>query len=125
VNYLLQRLDAFTGIAMLTTNASGSIDPAFKRRLSFRLSFPFPDEDTRELLWRAHLPAALPVDGPLALDRLAHKYHLSGGYIRNACLRAAFLAAQDGAGLSQHHLERAVALEFAEIGKLSNSGTLD
>ncbi|MEO7094293.1 MAG: ATP-binding protein [Polyangiales bacterium] len=125
VNYLLQRLDAFTGIAVLTTNASGSIDPAFKRRLSFRLSFPFPDEDTRELLWRAHLPPTLPIDGELALDRLAHKYQLSGGYIRNACLRAAFLAAQDGAGLAQHHLERAVALEFAELGKLSNSGSLD
>ena len=125
VNYLLQRLDAFTGIAVLTTNASGSIDPAFKRRLSFRLSFPFPDEDAREELWRAHLPAALPVHGPLALDRLAHKYQLSGGYIRNACLRAAFLAAQDGGALAQHHLERAVALEFAELGKLSSSGTLD
>jgi hypothetical protein len=125
VNYLLQRLDAFEGIAILTTNASGSIDPAFKRRLSFRLSFPFPDEDTREQLWRAHLPPELPVTGPLALDRLARKYQLSGGYIRNACLRAAFLAAQDEAALSQHHLERAVALEFAELGKLSSSGSIE
>jgi hypothetical protein len=125
VNYLLQRLDAFEGIAILTTNASGSIDPAFKRRLSFRLSFPFPDEDTREQLWRAHLPPELPVAGPLALDRLAHKYQLSGGYIRNACLRAAFLAAQDEAALTQHHLECAVALEFAELGKLSSSGAID
>ncbi len=125
VNYLLQRLDSFEGIAIMTTNASGSIDPAFKRRLSFRLSFPFPDEETREELWRAHLPATLPVTGPLALDRLSHKYQLSGGYIRNACLRAAFLAAQDGGSLTQHHLERAVALEFAELGKLSNSGALD
>jgi hypothetical protein len=125
VNYLLQRLDAFEGIAILTTNASGSIDPAFKRRLSFRLSFPFPDEETREQLWRAHLPPQLPVAGPLALDRLARKYTLSGGYIRNACLRAAFLAAQDAAALSQHHLERAVALEFAELGKLSSSGAID
>jgi SpoVK/Ycf46/Vps4 family AAA+-type ATPase len=125
VNYLLQRLDAFEGIAILTTNASGSIDPAFKRRLSFRLSFPFPDEDTREQLWRAHLPPKLPVIGPLALDRLAHKYQLSGGYIRNACLRAAFLAAQDGHAVTQAHLERAVALEFAELGKLSNSGAIE
>ena len=125
VNYLLQRLDAFEGIAILTTNASGSIDPAFKRRLSFRLSFPFPDEDTREQLWRAHLPPELPVAGPLALDRLAHKYVLSGGYIRNACLRAAFLAARDAGAVSQDHLERAVALEFAELGKLSTTGALD
>ena len=125
VNYLLQRLDSFDGIAILTTNFGTSIDGAFKRRLSFLLTFPFPDEETREQLWRAHLPAALPVAGPLALDRLSHKYQLSGGYIRNACLRAAFLAARDGNALSQHHLERAVALEFAELGKLTTSGTIE
>ncbi|NVB80244.1 MAG: AAA family ATPase [Kofleriaceae bacterium] len=125
VNYLLQRLDSFEGIAILTTNASSAIDPAFKRRMSFRLSFPFPDEETRVELWRAHLPPTLPIAGPLELDRLAHKYQLSGGYIRNACLRAAFLAAQDDSAIAQHHLERAVALEYAELGKLSASGALE
>jgi AAA+ superfamily predicted ATPase len=124
VNYLLQRLDSFGGIAVLTTNSGNTIDQAFKRRLSFRLSFPFPDEETREQLWRAHLPPELPVTGPLALDALARKYQLSGGYIRNACLRAAFLAAQDETSLHQGHLERAVALEFAEHGKLSSSGAI-
>jgi len=124
VNYLLQRLDSFEGIAILTTNSGGSIDPAFKRRLSFQLSFPFPDEDTRAELWRAHLPRELPRAGELTFDVLAHKYQLSGGYIRNACLRAAFLAAQEETSLHQHHLERAVALEFAELGKLSTTGTI-
>jgi hypothetical protein len=124
VNYLLQRLDSFEGIAILTTNSGGSIDPAFKRRLSFRLSFPFPDEDTRAELWRAHLPRELPRAGELVFDVLARKYQLSGGYIRNACLRAAFLAAQEETLLHQHHLERAVALEFAELGKLSTTGTI-
>jgi len=125
VNFLLQRLDAFEGIAILTTNNGGTIDPAFKRRLSFQLSFPFPDEETRERLWRAHLPPELPTVGALGLDVLAHKYQLSGGYIRNACLRAAFLAAQDETALRRHHLERAVTLEFAELGKLSTGGTID
>jgi hypothetical protein len=124
VNYLLQRLDAFEGIAVLTTNFGGSIDPALKRRMSFRLSFPFPDEETREQLWRAHLPPELPIDGTLALGSLAHKYQLSGGYIRNACLRAAFLAAQEESSLQQRHLERAVALEFSELGKLSSGGAI-
>ncbi len=124
VNYLLQRLDAFEGIAILTTNSGGSIDPAFKRRLSFRLSFPFPDEDTRAELWRAHLPRELPRAEELTFDALARKYQLSGGYIRNACLRAAFLAAQEEMLLHQHHLERAVALEFAELGNLSNAGII-
>ena len=125
VNYLLQRLDSFEGIAVLTTNLGTSIDQAFKRRLSFRLSFPFPDEETREQLWRAHLPAELPIEGALDLGVLARKYQLSGGYIRNACMRAAFLAAQGETVLHQHHLERAVALEFAELGKLSTNGTID
>ncbi len=125
VNYLLQRLDSFEGIAILTTNSGGSIDPAFKRRLSFRLSFPFPDEDTRAELWRTHLPPQLPRAEDLTFDTLARKYQLSGGYIRNACLRAAFLAAQEETSLHQHHLERAVALEFSELGKLSTGGTID
>ncbi|HLL23616.1 MAG TPA: ATP-binding protein, partial [Kofleriaceae bacterium] len=125
VNYLLQRLDSFEGIAILTTNSGTSIDQAFKRRMSFRLSFPFPDEETREQLWRAHLPPELPIDGVLALDALARKYQLSGGYIRNACLRAAFLAAQEETSLHQRHLERAVTLEYAELGKLSSGGAID
>jgi hypothetical protein len=124
VNYLLQRLDAFDGIAILTTNSVGSIDPAFKRRLSFNLSFPFPDEDTREQLWRHHLPPRLPVTGDLGLTRLARKYQLSGGYIRNACLRAAFLAAQDEMPLGAGHLERAITLEINEAGKLSTTGAI-
>jgi len=124
VNYLLQRLDAFEGIAMLTTNSGGAIDPAFKRRLSFQLSFPFPDEETRAALWRAHLPPSLPRGEELVFDELARKYQISGGYIRNACLRAAFLAAQEDTVVYQHHLERAVALEFAEMGKLSTTGTI-
>jgi SpoVK/Ycf46/Vps4 family AAA+-type ATPase len=125
VNYLLQRLDSFEGIAILTTNFGTSIDAAFKRRMSFRLSFPFPDEETREQLWRVHLPPQLPIEGELALDRLARKYQIAGGYIRNACLRAAFLAAQDETSLDQSHLDRAVRLEYAELGKLSSSGALD
>jgi len=124
VNYLLQRFDSFEGIAILTTNNGGSIDPAFKRRLSFRMSIPFPDEETRAELWRAHLPSELPRAEELTFQSLARKYQLSGGYIRNACLRAAFLAAQEETHLHQHHLERAIALEFAETGQLSTSGAM-
>ncbi|HEU0035572.1 MAG TPA: ATP-binding protein [Kofleriaceae bacterium] len=125
VNYLLQRLDSFEGIAILTTNFGSSIDSAFKRRLSFRLTFPFPDEDQRERLWRAHLPAEAPVRGQLDLGALARRYQLSGGYIRNCALRAAFLAAEQGSALSGDHLERAIQAEFREIGKLADSGVLE
>jgi ATPase family associated with various cellular activities (AAA)/Winged helix domain, variant len=125
VNYLLQRLDTFEGIAILTTNFGSGIDGAFKRRLSFRLTFPFPDEEMRERLWRIHVPPEVPRGGDLDFVELAERYRLSGGYIRNAAVRAAFLAASEGASLTQSHLERAVALEYREIGKLAESGTLE
>jgi SpoVK/Ycf46/Vps4 family AAA+-type ATPase len=125
VNYLLQRLDSFEGIAILTTNLSSSIDPAFKRRLGMRLTFPFPDEEMRDRMWRAHLPPEVPRTGELDFTELAHRFRLSGGYIRNAALRAAFLAAEEGVGLSQQHLERAIRLEFREVGKLSETGALE
>jgi hypothetical protein len=124
-NYLLQRLDSFEGVAVLTTNFGTAIDAAFKRRLSCRLSFPLPDEEARARLWRIHLPAQLPTAGELDLAELARRYQMSGGYIRNAALRAAFLAAEDHAPLSQDHLERAVRAEFREGGKLAESGVLE
>src|SRR5450432_3451148 len=125
VNFLLQRLDTFEGIAILTTNFGTSIDAAFKRRLSFRLTFPFPDEEAREGLWRSHLPAALPTSGTFDLGDLSRRYRLSGGYIRNAVLRAAFLAAEEHSTLTQDHLERAIKAEFREIGKIAESGVLE
>nr|HEX4313237.1 ATP-binding protein [Kofleriaceae bacterium] len=125
VNYLLQRLDSFEGVAVLTTNFGGSIDPAFKRRLTYRVTFPFPDDELREQLWRAHIPPQAPVAGAIDFGALARRFQLSGGYIRNAALRAAFLAADGNAQLSHDHLERAVRMELREAGKLSDSGTLD
>jgi hypothetical protein len=124
-NYLLQRLDTFEGVAVLTTNFGTAIDAAFKRRLSARLTFPFPDDEAREQLWRVHLPEQLPRAGKLDLGDLARRYKMSGGYIRNAALRAAFLAAEEEVPLSQDHLERAVRAEFREGGKLAESGFLE
>jgi len=125
VNYLLQRLDTFEGIAILTTNFGTAIDSAFKRRLSFRLTFPFPDEDMREQIWKKHLPDDAPKAGAFDLAGLARRYRLSGGYIRNAAVRAAFLAAEEHSPLTQDHLERAIKAEFREIGKLADSGVLE
>ncbi|MBV8759631.1 MAG: ATP-binding protein [Deltaproteobacteria bacterium] len=125
VNYLLQRLDSFEGIAILTTNFGNAIDPAFKRRLTYRVTFPFPDEEMREQLWRSLIPSNVPVQGTLDFATLAQRFRLSGGYIRNAALRAAFLAAEEGGALQHEHLERAIRMEFREIGKLAETGTLE
>jgi len=125
VNYLLQRLDSFEGIAILTTNFGSAIDRAFSRRLTVRITFPFPDDETREKLWKAHLPKELPTAGKIDLASLARRFKLSGGYIRNAALRAAFLAAEEHTPLTQEHLERAIRAEFREIGQLSDSSILE
>jgi ATP-dependent 26S proteasome regulatory subunit len=125
VNYLLQRLDSFEGIAILTTNLDGSIDPAFKRRMSMRLHFPFPDEDMRRRLWETHIPDATPTASDFDFATLARRFPLSGGYIRNSVLRAAFIAAHERRPLSNDHLMRAVALEYRELGKLATDGKLE
>jgi len=125
VNYLLQRLDSFEGIAILTTNFGNSIDSAFKRRLTYRVTFPFPDEEMREQLWKSLIPSQVPTSGKLDFANLAQRFRLSGGYIRNAALRGAFLAAEEGVALTHEHLERAIRMEFREIGKLAETGTLE
>jgi hypothetical protein len=125
VNYLLQRLDSFEGIAILTTNFGNAIDSAFKRRLTYRMTFPFPDEEMREQLWRSLIPPQVPIDGVIDFAALARRFRLSGGYIRNTALRAAFLAAEEGVLLTHAHIERAVRMEFREIGKLAETGVLE
>lgn len=125
VNYLLQRLDSFIGVAILTTNFGTAIDAAFKRRLQFRVTFPIPDEELREQLWRAHLPATVPQAPDLDFSVLAQKYELTGGSVRNCVMRAAFLAAAEDSMLTQEHLQRAIRLEYRAAGKLSAGGTLE
>jgi hypothetical protein len=125
VNYLLQRLDTFEGVAILTTNLEGSIDNAFKRRMSLRLAFPFPDEEMRVRLWAAHIPPEVPTIGDFDFVDLSRRFPMSGGFIRNSALRAAFLAAQEGIPMSQAHLERAITLEYREMGKLAAGGRME
>jgi SpoVK/Ycf46/Vps4 family AAA+-type ATPase len=118
VNYLLQRMERFDGVTILTTNLESSIDAAFKRRLAFRLDFPFPQTDERARLWQVMIPAEAEVEGDLAFDQLASTYEMSGGNIRNAVLRAAFLAAGEGSPMTMEHLRRAGDLEYSQMGKV-------
>jgi hypothetical protein len=117
-NFLLQRIESFAGICILTTNHDPAIDEAFQRRLSVRVRFPLPDEDERERLWRAMIPSAAPVADSLDLNSLAKKYVMAGGNIRNAVLRAAFLAADANESIGDYHLRQAAQLEYEGMGKL-------
>ena len=118
VNYLLQRIETFSGIVLLTTNQESMIDEAFKRRLRYRVDFPFPDEDERALIWRRLIPPEAPLGPDFDAEALGRRYELSGGHIKNAVLRAAFAAAADDAPINQARLIRAANQELENIGKL-------
>ena len=121
VNYLLQRLETFNGITILTTNLDSSIDDAFKRRIAFRVTFPFPEPEDRERLWRTMLPKEAEVSEHMEFEVLANKFEMTGGYIRNAVLRAAFLAASESSVITMEHMMRAANLEYAAMGKVMSS----
>ncbi|MBH24308.1 MAG: hypothetical protein CMH57_07650 [Myxococcales bacterium] len=118
VNYLLQKIEDYGGMCVLTTNFEKGIDDAFKRRLNFRVDFPFPEPEYREELWRKLLPDEAPREDDIAYDWLAEKYELAGGNIRNAILRAAFWAAAKARPITTEDLELAAEKEAREIGKL-------
>ncbi|HEX4961795.1 MAG TPA: ATP-binding protein, partial [Thermoanaerobaculia bacterium] len=115
VGYLLQRMEAYRGLAILTTNLKDSLDPAFLRRLRFVVQFPFPDAAQREEIWRRVFPQETPVESlePKLLARLG----VAGGNIRNIALNAAFLAADEGAPVRMSHLLRAARGEYTKIEK--------
>ncbi len=118
VNYLLQRMENFDGMSILTTNFERGIDEAFKRRLKFKVQFPLPDADQRAALWERCVPAAMPIDEGIRWSLLGRKYKLSGGNIKNAVVRAAFYAAEGEGRLTEKLLQRAADAETREMGRL-------
>ncbi|MGS2617461.1 ATP-binding protein [Micromonospora sp. LZ34] len=119
VGYLLQRIEQHDGTTILATNLRGGIDEAFLRRFQFRIEFPFPGADERERIWELMLPERVVRADDVDLGRLAKAHRLAGGDIRNAALKAVFLAHRRGTPLRQDDLERAIALELLEMGRLS------
>ena len=122
VSYLLQQMEAYQGVAILTTNMPQALDQAFLRRLRFVVSFPFPDAAARARIWQGIFPAATPV-GDLEYDQLAG-LNVAGGVIRNIATLAAFLAAADGDGpapaaarVEARHVLAAARTEYAKLDK--------
>ncbi|MBI1395863.1 MAG: AAA family ATPase [Betaproteobacteria bacterium] len=113
VSYLLQRMESYRGLAILTTNSRAALDPAFLRRIRFAIAFPFPDLAHRAEIWQRAFPPAVPTD---ALDsaKLA-RLNVPGGNIRNIALGAAFLAADAGEPVRMHHLLRAARTEAVKL----------
>ncbi|KYF90507.1 ATPase [Sorangium cellulosum] len=115
VSYLLQRMEAYRGLAILTTNMKGALDAAFLRRLRFVVPFTFPDAATRAEIWRRVFAPGVPTEG-LDADRLA-RLAVAGGSIRNIALNAAFLAADEARPVRMAHLLRAAKAECYKLDR--------
>ncbi len=117
-NFLLQQLERFEGIVILATNLETSIDQAFKRRIHYHIVVPFPDPPARERIWRTIMPGRAPLAGDVDYPKLGKTFELSGGHIKNAVMRAAYMAAQTGGSITQALLAEAAEKECAAAGKL-------
>jgi len=117
VAYLLQRMEAYDGLAILTTNLRQNLDAAFLRRLRFIIDFPRPDVEAREQIWRLCLPAKSHTLDATAFRQLARKVDLTGGHIRQITLRAAFVAAAANQSIGLPHIAYAANAELAKLGR--------
>jgi len=115
INYLLQRMETFGGLAILATNHKSAMDTAFLRRLRFVVNFPFPGSGERAAIWSGAFPAGTPL-GDLDYDRLA-RLHLTGGSIQNVALNAAFAAAQAGGEVTMPVVLAAAGTEYLKLDK--------
>ena len=118
INYLLQRMEAYRGLAILATNMKSALDPAFLRRLRFVVNFPFPGVAERKAIWQKVFPSSTPI-AALDYDRLA-RLNLTGGHIHNIGLNAAFLAAQAGSAVTMPLILDAARTEFRKLDKAIN-----
>ncbi|HET9621083.1 MAG TPA: ATP-binding protein [Kofleriaceae bacterium] len=123
-NYLLQRLERFGGLAILTTNLTGAVDPAFRRRFAYDVQFTFPDPDMRAELWRRVIPKTAEV-ADIDFEEVGERFELSGGFIKVAAERSAFQAAARGEPISMARLVETIHRMYRERGKLTPVGRLE
>jgi hypothetical protein len=122
INYLLQRIEAFGGLAILATNMKSALDAAFLRRLRFVVNFPFPGPAERRLIWERSWPPEVPREA-LDYDRLA-RAGVSGGNVHSIALNAAFMAAQRGGAVTMPLLMSALRAELRKLDKPVNEAEL-
>ena len=115
VSYLLMRMEAYRGLAILTTNMRKALDSAFLRRLRFVIEFAFPGPAERAEIWRRVIPPGAPADR-LDFARLG-QLTVTGGNIRNIALSAAFLAADEGAPIAMRHMKAAARTEYVKLDR--------
>jgi len=124
VSYLLQRMEAYRGLAILTTNQKSALDAAFLRRIRFVIQFPFPDAGQRTKIWSRIFPRQIPTES-LNFQKLS-KLNVTGGNIQNIAMNAAFIAAEQERPVTMSDIRNATQMEYAKIEKpLSVAETKD
>lgn len=118
ISYLLQKMEQHEGITILTTNLKANIDDAFKRRLTYTVQFPLPDEAARATIWQRVWPAETRVDPDVDILALAARFKLTGGNISNIGLSSAYLAAAGGHPVRMADILRATRREYAKVGRI-------
>jgi hypothetical protein len=121
VSYLLQRIERFSGLAILTTNLGANLDEAFTRRLDVVVDFPRPDVEAREAIWRHEFRPAVPTEG-IDFEFCAAAFDLTGGNIRNIVITSAYLAAEAQRPVRMAEVVAAVQREYRKMGRLCLPG---
>lgn len=116
-SFLLQKMEEYQGVVIMTTNLLTNIDPAFLRRISYIIHFPFPDASQRESLWKSVFPAETPVDTTVDLSFLAQRFEMTGAMIKNSAVSAAFLAAAQNRAITMKDILYAIQKQFSKHGK--------
>ncbi len=118
INYLLQKMETFEGVTVLTSNNYDNIDEAFRRRIRFKIKFPMPSVEHRSALWKVMFPKQAKVARDVDFQALAKAYEFAPAFIKNAVIRAAFKAAELGVEISQELLDQAARTESKQLGLL-------
>lgn len=125
VAYLLQKMEEYEGITILSTNLRQNIDDAFIRRIQYIVDFPFPSPLQRELIWGKVFPDNAPINNELDFSFLANRFKLTGGNIGNIAIRASYYAAEQGNKINMMHVVRATKRELQKAGSLFTEADFD
>jgi ATP-dependent 26S proteasome regulatory subunit len=125
ISYLLQKMEQYEGIAILTTNLRGNLDEAFVRRLAFTVHFPFPEESDRLEIWKRIWPEETRLDPQLDFSALAKHFRLSGGNIKNIALATAFLAAAEARPVRMGDILHSTRREYEKVGKVLSAAEIE
>ncbi len=115
--FLLQQVEAYEGISILTTNFMQNIDPAFLRRFRFVVHFPIPDIESRLQIWNGIYPEPVPMSKHVDFEFLAKNFELTGGHIKNIALSSAFKAASNGGKVDMKSIMLSIQHELGKTGK--------